>query len=362
MAVTAGQVFGIQGDAVVTLNDVWQPDASHFLAAHAVTQDQVALVGIAVALEREDIFALIAGGEVEVVGKDALDGTAEVGSATRHVEHHIGRFVGTHGVAALIGQVVIIVARDTDGVVIARCQAAEHKDAVVIVVGHIGVDQRAALVESHGGAVDGLMGIDAALTVGVEAVVQAILGMLHAAHDVARVLAPDAEVVGRATCQTDALLGAVVPVERAVTGGLIGVEPPLDQEARHTMFQGAQIAVIGDSRRAVGGVVAVAIQGHVARDVHARRAVVAVGIQLVHPVAWPTGLTHGATAADRLGFIGAAVDVQRIIGFDVIARVGVDGNEHVIVTLLDFGGNHARPLAVSAIGVTIGRVGSVLGS
>ena len=193
------------------------------------------------------------------------------------------------------------------------------------------------------------MGVNRPRHIVIEAVLQTVHRILDAAHDVAHTLAADAVVVGSSAGQAQAFLTAVVLVEGTVAGRLVGVEEPLYQEAGHTVFQNSQVAVIADARGAVGRrrALALAVEGDVTPDDRVGLAPAAAsGIHGIHPVAGPACLAHRPAAAGALAGIGAAIQVQRVVGVVAIdVGVGVDRHEHVVVAFLDLGGN-GRELAV----------------
>ena len=198
------------------------------------------------------------------------------------------------------------------------------------------------------------MGIDGTRLISIKGILQTIHSILHATHNVAHVLAADAEIVGSSTCQPEALLAAIVLVQCAVSGWLIGVEIAFNQESWYAMLQGTQVAIVSNPRGAVSAVCPAAIKADVARDVGVRfvddtRA--AIGrVNLVHPVARPAGLAHRRAAGHRFAGIGTAVDVQRVIGRIAVGqRIGVDRHKHVIVTLLGFGSNDRQLFVVQEL-------------
>ena len=138
------------------------------------------------------------------------------------------------------------------------------------------------------------------------------------AHDVTASFGVEPEDVADATGNAHTLLMAIIHVQGAVTGGLIGVEITFNQETRSALAQHAIVAVVLVALGGDGIVVLSAPETDVATDTGIGTAVIAVGVNLVHVVRAPHFLAHFIAAlhavAGEIGLLADAAVEPVVVG------------------------------------------------
>ena len=129
----------------------------------------------------------------------------------------------------------------------AGIQVLKHEHTVVVLVGGVACHFLTVLVQDDNSAVDGIPLVHRRCIVIVQVVNQVLVNILHGTHDITLVVGGETEVLTDTASDADTLLMAIVDIQRTVACGLIGVEITLNQEARCTMFQHAQITGVSNT-------------------------------------------------------------------------------------------------------------------